>query len=108
GTVAATWLLHPLLVSTVLYAVQRMAQLSTFFTLLALLAWLKARTADKPRSFYFFGWFVMPAMSLLAMLSKENGALLPLYFLLLEVCAFRAGLADMKRSPRLALWLFVF
>ncbi|MGO4776033.1 tetratricopeptide repeat protein, partial [Lysobacter sp. 2RAB21] len=38
GLLTALWLLHPLHVSTVLYAVQRMAQLSTLFVLLALLA----------------------------------------------------------------------
>jgi hypothetical protein len=40
---AAIWLLHPLNASTVLYAVQRMAQLSALFVLAAVWAYLAAR-----------------------------------------------------------------
>src|SRR5690606_14645559 len=40
GTACCLWLLHPLMVSTVLYAVQRMAQLATLFTLAALLCYV--------------------------------------------------------------------
>src|SRR5262249_37581770 len=41
--VAGLWLLHPINVSTVLYSVQRMAQLSTLFVLASLWAYLAAR-----------------------------------------------------------------
>ena len=41
--VASLWLLHPLQVSTVLYAVQRMTQLSTLFLLAGLYAYLTIR-----------------------------------------------------------------
>ncbi len=40
---AAIWLLHPIHVSTVLYAVQRMAQLSALFTLAGLLLFTRYR-----------------------------------------------------------------
>jgi hypothetical protein len=40
---ASIWLLHPIHVSTVLYAVQRMAQLSTLFTLAGLLVFTRYR-----------------------------------------------------------------
>ena len=39
----ACWVLHPLHVSTVLYAVQRMAQLSTLFVLLGLVVYSRYR-----------------------------------------------------------------
>ncbi len=42
-TAAAIWLLHPLNVSTVLYAVQRMAQLATLFVLAGLLVFMHYR-----------------------------------------------------------------
>jgi hypothetical protein len=42
---AALWLAHPIQVSTVLYVVQRMAQLSTLFVLVALLSYAAARDA---------------------------------------------------------------
>ena len=43
--VSAVWLLHPMQVSTVLYIVQRMAQLSTMFMLLGLLVFVLGREA---------------------------------------------------------------
>src|SRR5690606_470084 len=54
GLTVATWLLHPLLMSTVLYAVQRMAQLSALFTLAALLCYVFARRqlGSSPGRFY--------------------------------------------------------
>ncbi len=42
---AAYWLLHPFLVSTTLYAVQRMAQLSTLFIFAGLLSYLYGRSS---------------------------------------------------------------
>ena len=45
--VGGLWLLHPLMVSTVLYAVQRMTVLSTLFTLLGLLAYTLGRTRQR-------------------------------------------------------------
>lgn len=79
-TGAALWLLHPLWVSTTLYVVQRMAQLSALFVLLALLGWLHGRALlpRAPRRAY--AWMTGSVLlgSLLAVLSKENGALLPM------------------------------
>lgn len=108
GTTSALWLLHPLLVSTVLYVVQRMAILSTLFTLLALMAYVHARIHLGGWRFYAFGWLVLPATMLLSLLSKESGALIPVYLLVIEVCAFRPKWHDLKASPRLALLLAVF
>ena len=80
------WLLHPLQISTVLYPVQRMAQLSTLFTLLSLLCYLNFRSqADQRKRFL---WLLPPCM-LLAVFSKENGALIPLLLLLVESAFFR-------------------
>ncbi len=42
-TAAGIWLLHPLNVSTVLYAVQRMAQLSALFEVAGLLVFMRYR-----------------------------------------------------------------
>jgi len=78
------WLLHPLLVSTVLYVVQRMAMLATLFMLLSMFAYLRWRfslvASGSKRLFAVFPallWFLM------AMLSKENAVvLLPILVLL--------------------------
>lgn len=108
GATTALWLLHPLLVSTVLYVVQRMAMLSTFFTLLALLAWLDARAHAGSRRFFVSGWLLFPAMTLLAVLSKESGALIPVYLLIVESCCVWPPEVDPRIRRRLLLWRGVF
>ena len=93
---AALWLLHPLLVSTVLYVVQRMAMLSALFTLLAMLAYLYGRVAlidGRNRRAWALLLLAVPLCTVLAVLSKENGVLAPALCALIELFAFapRAG-----------------
>ncbi len=83
------WALHPLQVSTVLYVVQRMAMLSAFFLLGALclfVASIQARQHVVVRLGLLGGSAVL---ALLAVFSKESGALYVAYGLLL-VC-FTSG-----------------
>ncbi|MCA9988650.1 MAG: hypothetical protein KDE59_30295 [Anaerolineales bacterium] len=92
-TAAAIWLLHPLNVSTVLYAVQRMAQLATLFVLAGLLLFMHYRRrwaragASTGEVLAAALWLLL--LTLGAALSKENGALLPWLCVVLEVCIFR-------------------
>jgi tetratricopeptide (TPR) repeat protein len=88
--VAALWLLAPMLVSTVLYVVQRMAQLATLFVIAGLLCYVIGRqrlTSHRPS-----GIGLMCVCFLvfwpLATLSKQNGALLPLLAALVEFSFF--------------------
>ncbi|TLY51640.1 MAG: tetratricopeptide repeat protein, partial [Gammaproteobacteria bacterium] len=80
------WLLHPLWASTVLYIVQREAMLSTSFVLLGLLAYLhgRSRMAKSPRA--GIAWIVggVGLCTLLSLLCKANGALLPLLVTVME------------------------
>lgn len=87
---AAFWLLHPFLVSTTLYAVQRMAQLSTLFMLAGIIVWLHGRMllGQSKRRSYLWMSFSLPAFTFLAMISKENGILLPLLVGAIEVTIF--------------------
>ncbi|OQA31357.1 MAG: hypothetical protein BWY57_02384 [Betaproteobacteria bacterium ADurb.Bin341] len=99
---SALWLLHPMQVSTVLYVVQRMTQLSATFSLVALLIYLWGRqlAMEKPGRGYAVMTLGLIGAGLLAALSKENGALLPLFILVLEATLLR-GLP----SPcRFGLW----
>lgn len=102
---AAIWLLHPLHVSTVLYVVQRMAQLSTLFSLLGLLVFCRyrARWAESGASageLIAAGlWLVL--ITAAATLSKENGALLPWLIVVVEVTLYRGAWAGGRR-PALA------
>jgi len=99
-TVALLWTLHPLQVSTVAYVVQRMTILSALFSLLALLSYVRLRMSEtaggKPPSVW--SWSVpLLGLPLLAVLSKENGALIPVYLLLLELTIFRFRGEDSTR-----------
>ncbi len=87
------WLLHPLQVSTVLYVVQRMTQLSALFTLAGLLVYLHGRqqiAQDKLKSGFLWISIGVAVGGILATLSKENGILLVLYIIVLEVTILRA------------------
>jgi tetratricopeptide (TPR) repeat protein len=86
--VAGIWMLHPFMLSTTLYVIQRMAQLPLLFTLLAMLGYLIGRGYLQT---YKIRAYVLMSVSLtlgtlFATLSKENGALLPLLVLVVEFC----------------------
>lgn len=88
----AVWLLHPLHASTVLYAVQRMAQVSTLFVLLGLWLYVHARERmEKGPSRTASGMLLLgvPTLTAVAFLGKENGALLPLLCLVIEISWFQ-------------------
>ncbi len=87
---AACWMLHPFLVSTTLYAVQRMAQLSTLFVFTGLVAYLYGRSClfTRPLKAYAVMSISVGLFTLLAIFSKENGVLLPLLIGVLEITIF--------------------
>lgn len=107
--VAAWWTWHPLHVSTVLYTVQRMTQLSALFTLSGVLLHVdtRLRGRDDWRSRIRL-WTVYVAFLPLAALSKETGVLLPALVGVLEFTALR-GLGDpgLRRHARHLLALFL-
>jgi len=87
---ASFWLLHPLFVSTVLYIVQRMAMLSTLFILSGCIVflyyrkrWLSENTGFYPATCLIF------LLTVLGFLCKENGLLLPVFCLVIEIVCFR-------------------
>ena len=81
------WLLHPFLVSTTLYAVQRMAQLATLFTFAGLAIYLYGRALlpFNVKKAYWVMSLALVVFTFLAMISKENGILLPLLVGVLEI-----------------------
>ncbi len=84
------WLLHPLNAMPVLYVVQRETSLSAVFVLLGLNAYLLSRThgLDGSRGGWML-WILVPLATLVAVLCKESGALLPVYALAIECFIFR-------------------
>lgn len=85
--VTAVWLLHPLHVSTVLYIVQRMAILSSLFSVLAMLSYVHGRTLLIQGQQRGWVWLLtaVPLLMGLAFFSKENGLLIPVFLLAIEM-----------------------
>jgi hypothetical protein len=85
-SVTALWLFMPLLASSSLLIVQRMTTLSATFVLAGLLAYMVARRQLDTRPVASFAAMTLSlvAATLLAAFSKENGALLPVFVLVLE------------------------
>jgi tetratricopeptide (TPR) repeat protein len=108
GLLAATvWLVHPIQVSTVLYVVQRMTELAALFCLCGFLAYLHGRAlaaAGRVRVGYVWMTAAVALGTPLAILAKENGALLPAYIAVIEFTV----LAGLARPPRWNLWAAVF
>jgi hypothetical protein len=105
--VTLLWLLHPMHLTTVLYVVQRMAQLSALFILLGIFLYLHIREeylkSGQVKHLLGMGaaiWFC----TLLGVLSKENGVLLPLFILVIN-STLLAGTAE---DNRLQQWNRVF
>ena len=111
----AFWLLHPLLVSTTLYIVQREAMLPATCVLGGLLLWLHGRSqfiAGRMGSGMFWSVIGLGGFTLLGVLSKANGVLLPLYALLMEVIVLapRQPIPSKKirRAHRFFVGIFAF
>ncbi len=99
GAVALLWLLHPVQLLPVLHVVQRMTSLSALFLLAAL--WLhvhgrqghgRARAAQ-----LFVAWAILWPFSFL---SKETGALFPLFALAWELTLHRSAHGSLDRFAR--------
>src|SRR5690606_6790628 len=93
--VATIWLVHPLNLTAVLYIVQRMTSLSATFVILALVCYVvgRHRLLEGKKGFPLIigGGLVFGT---LAVLSKENGALLLLYIAVIECILFRFEAPD--------------
>jgi hypothetical protein len=93
AVIAAIWLLHPLHVTTVLYSVQRMAQLSALTCLLGVWAYMHARrriNSGNPGSAPLLLFLVVPALVLIGLQAKQNAVVLPALCLAVELAYFRA------------------
>ncbi|GAA4999025.1 tetratricopeptide repeat protein [Pseudoluteimonas lycopersici] len=103
---AGLWALHPLFVSTTLYIVQREAMLAATCILPGLLAWGHGRAllARSPRAGTAWMLCGIGFGTLLAMLCKANGALLPLLAWVLDATVYRRdGETPLAKRLRFAL-----
>jgi hypothetical protein len=99
AAVGFAWLIAAVNVSGVLYAVQRMNQLATLFSLAALIFYLKLRGAPSWRSASVGRLLAcvtgVGALSVVAFACKENALLIPVFIVLIEWFLF----------PELPRWL---
>ncbi|MEM7432481.1 MAG: hypothetical protein AAF351_11180 [Pseudomonadota bacterium] len=85
--VAGLWVVMPLLATSSLLIVQRMTTLSALFVLVGIngYLWLRTRLTQQHQWPLIGMAAVLGVMTLLATLTKETGALLPVYVLVLEL-----------------------
>lgn len=103
--IAAAWAIHPLQVSTVLYVVQRMEMLVATFTLLALLAYLRGRLAQREGR-RGWPWLALAVgLSAIGMLAKESAVLIPFFTLAIEATLLRFEAARTS-TPRTLKWVY--
>jgi hypothetical protein len=87
---ALIWMVHPIQLTSVLYVVQRMTELSALFTLLGLICYLKGRLrlcSGRPGGIRLIV-IGLVGCGVLGLLSKENAALLPVFAGALELTLF--------------------
>ncbi len=98
----AIWALHPMQVSTVLYSVQRIAQLSTLFTIICLTLFLSARVSESRKKQLFFYFCLIPFFLALGLMSKENAVLIPIFFGMLSV--YVGSLNSVRDQNKIDTW----
>ena len=103
---ASIWALHPLQLTSVLYAVQRMTSLSALFVLLGLWLFLVARgRLERQPTLGFAGMCAgLAAGVVLGVGAKENAALMLLYVAVIEVTLLKRD--DLSPRTRAALIVF--
>jgi len=104
---AALWLLHPLLISTTLYIVQRETVLAATFVLLGLVGYTAGRELAANGRFVgvWLAALSIGACTLLAVLCKANGVLLPVLALIMEGILLAPALPVRQHSIRRGLWI---
>lgn len=95
---ALAWAIHPLQVSSVLYAVQRLQTMGTLFLVLALVAYLQARRAQVQGRSGRTGLLLAALSWAFALGCKEDSVLLPTYTLALELTVLRFATASAPLS----------
>lgn len=107
----AAWGLHPFLVSTVLYVIQRMAILAALFVIFGLGCYVQGRrllAAGRVHAGYAWMTAGLVVFTPLAFLSKPNGGLLPVLALVLDVTLLRHLGAPAPEQRRYRAWRHVF
>lgn len=95
--VCLVWLVHPINLTSVLYVVQRMTSLSTFFGLLSLLIYCFWRTSSITVLNSLYAWLLILSALICSVLCKESGLLFVGLLYWIELCIFQAK--NLHHSP---------
>lgn len=99
---ALLWLAHPLQTQSVTYIIQRMNSLAAMFYLLSFVCYIKARQSGSLSMRMLFGAGSLAA-GLLAVGSKENAVMLPVFIVLYEWYFFQDLRLNLKKYHYAAL-----
>ena len=105
---AAAWMMHPFLVSTTMYVVQRMTQLAMLCSTAGMVTYLYGRSMmpSSPAKAYSVMTVGLVGFTVLGTLCKEIGALLPMLVLVLELTILSGS--DSARKPIDGRWMGLF
>lgn len=108
--VALLWAIHPINLTAVLYTVQRMTSMAGLFTLLGMLVYCRVRTSTDISPYKLcITLIILIFITLLAGLCKENGVLLLLFLLVIELSIFQFQLDNrLNRNLLLIFYGLVF
>lgn len=87
--IGGIWLVHPFNLTGVLYIVQRMTSLSALFLCIAILLYCYLRWKDHSNKKKILCIIGVLLFSLLALFSKENAILIPLFLASIEIFVFK-------------------
>lgn len=109
GLCMLLWLIHPLQITTVLYVIQRMSQLSTLFMLAALISYVYGRNLLNTRPARGYAVIILGVsfFGILGVLSKENAVLLPFFILIIEFTLLANSNKTIPKSYSRFLLLFL-
>lgn len=104
---SSLWLVHPLNLTSVLYAVQRDNSLAALFTIASIQSYMVGRRSPGTGGRLLI-WLLTPILTATGMLCKENAALTPVYILVIEFTLLGFRRPDGGRSREARWFLAVF
>ncbi len=108
---AALFALHPIQSQPVIYISQRAALMACLFYLLSIICYMKARSLQIEKQKKYAAWLLLVMcvfFALMAFLSKENAASLPLAVLMMDMMFFSDSWASWKKKlPTMLLLVFL-
>lgn len=97
---ALFWAVHPIQTQAVTYIVQRMASMSAMFYIMGMFFYLKGRLSTDSKSKSCLWYICCIVCFILSVGSKENGIMMPISILLVEIIFFR-DLSDKQTIKKL-------